>query len=189
MTYNVLADTLAALRGAASPEDTGRIWNGTEQTDGLKLLIENMDIREPLTSERERKEAWEAVSCAMHEYIVGYPASSIRKVALWNICFHALSAMSEEYGIDAKTDIRDYLPDQYQRMPEVELVKALHPRKGVSKAELAESLGMSERQIDAYRYNLSPDISVPSGQKKPLQRMWVSKPQIFPPASGFPGQR
>ena len=142
------------------------------RTVGLCSLVEekldkkhfNRDAR---YADRNNKEmCFTAIGRAMVEYVDSYPGPSSFKRRMRETFIAWLEKLKEKYEIRNGTIPEHLYLAEGEKDMRISLIKSLHKRRGVTKKELTEELGIHQRSVMKNISRLDPSFSEETGVKR-----------------------
>lgn len=105
----------------------------------------------------DKQIAFQVLTTALSKYLLKYPANASTKLRLYQHIFSWCEDLGDQFHIPNYEMCLSDIPNPIDRDLTIALIKELHSTDGVSKAELAEKYGVSEKTIQVCLHQLSGD--------------------------------
>lgn len=116
------------------------------------------------TAELDAKLAFRILSAAISKYLLRYPATVSVRQRLYQHIFAWCESLGDQFHIPDYEMFLSDIPHPMDRDLAITLVKELHSRDGISKADLSEKYDLSEKTIQVGLHRLSGE-----GHYQPLR--------------------
>ena len=129
----------------------------------------------------DENRAYQILIDAVSDYILSYSSSYLAKRKLYRQMLDLCIYIGDKYHVDNYETYLEELPEQVATDLAVELVKDLHDQNGISKEELSDRYGVSQKTIQVLLHRIS--------NKRCSDPIRIGGQAVFVPISHIEGNR